>query len=334
MVACPRLSSMPSISSLPPIMVCGVGGRLVLLGKQPAHLISSGFNQCEKQTSNTVRTTQSVCLYEGSDNVPSSYGSTCDIISVEAGMGVFVIPFGQSHVYGDGSASEGSFHLSGSPSVSCHTEKAQLYIDMFQKYSELCRRNSTRECIITFKAVVEVGRLDIGKQKLQTSDVADVFQAYFDLCSMNVRRRCSANLPQCSRALNFSSEEITDSNVFQRYTDLCATRATATLSPTLLITVVLSFQTPQKNGWKSAFVPNNRYHVTSLKQLAKKTYQSSCKGILKERAVALETIVVGYGSDNFMSQGNNKDEVVNAPTIESSGIGFSSPIDDNNIMRR
>nr|GEX50571.1 hypothetical protein [Tanacetum cinerariifolium] len=77
------------------------------------------------------------------------------------------------------------------------------------------------------------GRLDIGKQKLQTSDVADVFQAYSDLCSSNVQRRCSANLPQCSRALNFSSEEITDSDVFQRYTDLCATRPTATLSPTI-----------------------------------------------------------------------------------------------------
>nr|GEZ55537.1 tetratricopeptide repeat protein 27 homolog [Tanacetum cinerariifolium] len=81
--------------------------------------------------------------------------------------------------------------------------------------------------------VVEVGRLDIRKQKLQTSDVADVFQAYSDVCSRNVRRHCSADLPQSSRALNFSSEEITDLDVFRRYTNLCATRATATFSPTV-----------------------------------------------------------------------------------------------------
>nr|GEW26117.1 histone deacetylase 14 [Tanacetum cinerariifolium] len=69
-----------------------------------------------------------------------SYGSTCDIISVEAGMGVFVIPFGQSHVYAGGSASEGAFHLSGSPS------DAQLYMDVFQKYSWCCGGNSRRGC--------------------------------------------------------------------------------------------------------------------------------------------------------------------------------------------
>nr|GEZ11606.1 hypothetical protein [Tanacetum cinerariifolium] len=192
-------------------------------GKQPAHLTSSGFNQCGKQTSNIVRTTRSVCLYKGSDNVPSSYGSTCDIIFVEFGMGVSVIPFGQSHVYDVDSASEGesfsfigfSFNeLSYRKSSTIYrrvSEDAQLYLDVTQKHSWCCKGNSRPGCSTRLE-----GCLDIRKRKLQTSDVADVFQAYSDLCSTNVRRRCSANFPQSSHALNFSLEEITDSDVFRR----------------------------------------------------------------------------------------------------------------------
>nr|GEX30160.1 hypothetical protein [Tanacetum cinerariifolium] len=190
-------------------------------------------------------TTQRVCLCEGFDNVQTNYGSACDIASVRAGIGASVVPFGQSPLYGSVSTSEGAFHLSDSISGSCHVEKALLYLQVFQTYYELCRRNPFRECVTAFRVICRVqdaqlyldvfhkyswfcignlqpgcnatfraGRMDFGKQKLKTNETANVFQAYSDLCSRNVRRRCSVGSPHSP-------------DVFHRYTDLCATRSSA-----------------------------------------------------------------------------------------------------------
>ncbi|GKF39286.1 hypothetical protein Tco_0119347, partial [Tanacetum coccineum] len=151
------------------------------------------------------------------DNALSGYAST----SVGVGMGVSVPPFGASHVYGSTSAFEGVFHLSGSPSLSCHSrnaqlyldvfekyyefyggnsrreyntafrvicrsQDAQLYLDVFQKYFECCEGKSRRECNTVFKGTTpstELGRVNSGKQKLQTDDANDVFKSYSALCS-------------------------------------------------------------------------------------------------------------------------------------------------------
>nr|GEW94907.1 hypothetical protein [Tanacetum cinerariifolium] len=86
-------------------------------------------------------------------------------------------------------------------SASRLSKDAQLYLDVFQKYSWCCGWNSWLGCSTRLEA--------------------------------NVQRRCSADFPWSSRALTFFSEEITNSNVFWRYTDLCATRAMATFSSTV-----------------------------------------------------------------------------------------------------
>ncbi|GKD92980.1 hypothetical protein Tco_1372817, partial [Tanacetum coccineum] len=56
--------------------------------------------------------------------------------------------------------------------------------------------------------------------------------------------------------------------------------------------------------------------------------------IQKEISAASKTVVVGNGSDDFMSQGYNKEKMVNAQAIESSEGRFNSSLDDNNIVRR
>nr|GEV97956.1 hypothetical protein [Tanacetum cinerariifolium] len=72
-------------------------------------------------------------------------------------------------------------------------------------------------------------RENSGKWKVKT-DVVDVFQAYFGLCAQNVRPRHSVDLPQTTTAAEFLNEEIPDSEVLRKYTDLCATSVTTTRS--------------------------------------------------------------------------------------------------------
>ncbi|GKF70881.1 hypothetical protein Tco_0203938, partial [Tanacetum coccineum] len=77
---------------------------------------------------------------------------------------------------------------------------------------------------------MQPSRENSGKWKVKTEDVVDVFQAYFVLCARNVRPRRLVDLPQTATAAEFRYEEIPDSEVFHKYTDLCATSVTTTCS--------------------------------------------------------------------------------------------------------
>ncbi|GJR01104.1 retrovirus-related pol polyprotein from transposon TNT 1-94 [Tanacetum coccineum] len=163
-----------------------------MMGKQPTPITNSGLNECEKQIPNIDPTTQRVCLCEGFDNVQTNYGSACDIASVRAGMGVSVVPFGQSPLYGSDSASEGAFHLSSSVLASCHVEKSLLYLQVFQTYSELCRMNPIRECVTAFKVICRVQDAQL---------YLDVFHKYSRFCGGNLQPGCSATFRGASARL-------------------------------------------------------------------------------------------------------------------------------------
>ncbi|GJT34506.1 hypothetical protein Tco_0924925 [Tanacetum coccineum] len=93
---------------------------------------------------------------------------------------------------------------------------AQLYLDVFQRYSRYSVGKQKVDCSATPRA----SGMGSGKWKSKTDEDTDVFQAYDVLCSRNVRRRCSVGSSQSS-------------NVFQRYTELCATRSSSTLHQTV-----------------------------------------------------------------------------------------------------
>ncbi|GJY97586.1 hypothetical protein Tco_0514496 [Tanacetum coccineum] len=128
-------------------------------GKQP--------NKLAIKTSNNFPETQNGAICEPFDNVLIDHGSACDIPSVEAGMGVSVVPFEHPHVYRGCSASEGMCHLSGSPyateelpSSSCHSQRARLYLDVFQKYSEFYGGTFGRQCSTSLKGIFGIIRCE------------------------------------------------------------------------------------------------------------------------------------------------------------------------------
>ncbi|GJX36655.1 hypothetical protein Tco_0248212 [Tanacetum coccineum] len=103
---------------------------LSMKGKQP--------NKLAIKMSNNFPETQNGTICEPFDNVLIDHGSAYDIPSIEAGIGVSVVPFEHLHIYHGCSTSEGMCHLSGSPyateelpSSSCHSQRAHLYLDVF-----------------------------------------------------------------------------------------------------------------------------------------------------------------------------------------------------------
>nr|GEX01184.1 hypothetical protein [Tanacetum cinerariifolium] len=53
-----------------------------------------------------------------------------------------------------------------------------------------------------------------------------IFQAYSQFCTRNVRPRSLSDLPQAAGVNNFGAKQNSDSDVFQRYAELCAWNAT------------------------------------------------------------------------------------------------------------
>ncbi|GJW05746.1 hypothetical protein Tco_1568169, partial [Tanacetum coccineum] len=123
---------------------------------------------------------------------------------------------GQSDLHPSVMASQGGFHLSGPLSAISNVEKSQLYLHVFKRYSRYSIGKQKVDCSATPRA----SGMGSGKWKSKTDEDTDVFQAYDVLCSRNVRRRCSVGSSQSS-------------NVFQRYTELCATRSSSTLHQTV-----------------------------------------------------------------------------------------------------
>ncbi|GKE05753.1 hypothetical protein Tco_1397771, partial [Tanacetum coccineum] len=112
------------------------------------------------------------------------------------------------------------------PSSSCGTQNAQLYLDVFQKYSQFCTGSTRRQCTTTFEgrtSYVKINPTNFGKQKWKTKNVDNVFQAYSGLYAQNVRPRCLVDLPHTTSDAEFCSKETTHSQVFGNYADLCAT---------------------------------------------------------------------------------------------------------------
>ncbi|GKC53905.1 hypothetical protein Tco_1076650 [Tanacetum coccineum] len=155
------------------------------------------------------------------------------------------------------------FPLPGSPSVSCHTRNAQLYLDVFGMYSHFyegnlrqesstafrvicpgqdpqlyldvfkmyfkcCGGTSCTESTRTFKGTMLVAgscHTNAGKRKLQTTDVNDPFRSYSSLCSSNAGKRRMVDSPWTMPVSLFHFAGRSHSEVFQKYMDLCATGA-------------------------------------------------------------------------------------------------------------
>nr|GEV69147.1 hypothetical protein [Tanacetum cinerariifolium] len=93
---------------------------------------------------------------------------------------------------------KGMRHLSGSPyatqelpSASYQSQRALIYLDVFQKYSKFGGGTFGRQCSTSFKETTSAGQIDGAtsvKQKAQTQDVDNAFKAYSVLCARNVSR--------------------------------------------------------------------------------------------------------------------------------------------------
>nr|GEX67004.1 DNA helicase [Tanacetum cinerariifolium] len=115
-------------------------------------------------------------------------------------------------------------HASVSLSAIPNLETSRLYLHVFEKYSEICKRDAARNSVKAFRdSFLVISRaqdaqlyLDVYKRKSVTGGPIDVFEAYDVLCSRNVRRRHSVGSSHSSDA-------------FQRYDELCATRSLSAL---------------------------------------------------------------------------------------------------------
>nr|GEZ50235.1 hypothetical protein [Tanacetum cinerariifolium]GEZ51041.1 hypothetical protein [Tanacetum cinerariifolium] len=138
-----------------------------------------------------------------------------------------IVPFEDPHTYGGNSASQGMSHLSGSPYathelplVSYGSQNAQLYLDVFQKYSRFYRGSSRRQWSTTFKGMSHLSGSPYASHELLTMIMQHNFQC----------RRRLVDLPQTTTVADFCSEETTNSELFWKYTKLCATSVTTTCS--------------------------------------------------------------------------------------------------------
>ncbi|GKC15088.1 hypothetical protein Tco_1011870 [Tanacetum coccineum] len=122
----------------------------------------------------------------------------------------------------------------GLPSVSSGSQNTWLYLDVFQKYSQVCGRSSRREYNTPFEETMPAGQMirEISlKRKATKNDADDVFEAYYALCARNVRQRRPVDLPRTTMSADFRSEETINCEVFRKHTDLC----TYSISPPVSI---------------------------------------------------------------------------------------------------
>nr|GEX49078.1 DNA helicase [Tanacetum cinerariifolium] len=85
--------------------------------------INGNFNEFKKQTGNTLNRVETFETFDALDNVMSGYGPGYDVPSV------------------------------GPPSASYYSQITGLYLDVFQKCSEFCGVKSQRQCSTTFRVI-------------------------------------------------------------------------------------------------------------------------------------------------------------------------------------
>ncbi|GKB85408.1 hypothetical protein Tco_0957680, partial [Tanacetum coccineum] len=172
--------------------------------------MNSGFNEFQKQTGSILNHVETFATFDALDNVLSGYGPGCDVPSV------------------------------GTPSASCSSRITGLYLDVFLKYSDFCGVKSQRECSTAFRVINHtkdaqlyldvyrkysrvygkvpcvqqgtglrgsspfVGGVGEGldKRQLQPSGHSDVFEAYLALCSSGAGSRRSRSLSQITTVFN------------------------------------------------------------------------------------------------------------------------------------
>ncbi|GJY66274.1 DNA helicase [Tanacetum coccineum] len=185
-------------------------------GKKTNEFTNTGLTQLEKQPPDILTHTQAPGTLEALDNVRIPYASGCNVPSIGAPTGVFVLPFGGV------SASEEMLNLLGNLQrertttfrVVCRIEDAKLYSDVYQKYRQGCKEVS-REGPSTISngtpSAADVMRVDCESQNLKSTDAADVFQAYSALCLRGIGGRRSVNV--CQTTTVSSSNFIYDNGI-------------------------------------------------------------------------------------------------------------------------
>ncbi|GKD31897.1 hypothetical protein Tco_1242675, partial [Tanacetum coccineum] len=159
---------------------------------------------------NILNRVETFTTFDALDNVSSGYSPRCDVPSV------------------------------GTPFASCYKRITRLYLDVFQKCSEFCGVKSQRECNTTFRVInrtedaqlyLDVYRKysrvsgkvpcvqqgtglrgssafvggvgnSLDKRKLQPSGHSDVFEAYLALCLSGAGSRRSRSLSQITPVFN------------------------------------------------------------------------------------------------------------------------------------
>ncbi|GJT12218.1 DNA helicase, partial [Tanacetum coccineum] len=121
------------------------------MGKKKFHLRDSLLNQCEKQIPNIVPTTQNSFIREGFHNGSAKYDALCNVRS------------GQSDLHPSVMASQGILRFVEeiqTEIVLKLSEDAQLYLDVFQRYSRYSVGKQKVHC-----SASSIGGIGSGKQK-------------------------------------------------------------------------------------------------------------------------------------------------------------------------
>ncbi|GJR09168.1 hypothetical protein Tco_0791820 [Tanacetum coccineum] len=168
---------------------------------QPSEFTNGGFNEFQKQTGNILNHVETFATFDALDNVSSGYGHGYDVPSI------------------------------GTPLACCSSRITGLYLDDFRKCSEFCGVKLQLECTITFRVINRaqdaqlyldvyqkysrvsgkvlcssffIGGVGDGldKRRLQPSGHSDVFEAYLALCSSGAGSRCSRSLSQITTIFN------------------------------------------------------------------------------------------------------------------------------------
>ncbi|GJX63681.1 hypothetical protein Tco_0296581 [Tanacetum coccineum] len=185
-------------------------------GKQSNEVISSEFSKWGKQTLYNFYKPQNLGTREPFDNALSG----CTFTFVGVGVG--------PDVYGGTSALQGVFSLSASSSLSsydpndqlgllcllvaafhfrllhfllviCRAQDAELYLDVFNKYSQCCGGTSRHVSSRTFTDPMSVATLihtNARKQKFHTDGAGDPFRSYSSLCLANAGKRRVVDSPR------------------------------------------------------------------------------------------------------------------------------------------
>ncbi|GJR68314.1 DNA helicase [Tanacetum coccineum] len=169
-------------------------------GNQPNEFTNGDFNEFKKETRNILNHVETFATFDSLDNVLSGYGPGCNVPSVGTPLascssritGLYLDVFQKCSEF----CGVKSLCLLVCFSVINRTEDAQLYLDVYRKYS---RVSGKVPCSSTFVGGVGDG---LDKRKLQQSGRYDVFEAYLALCSSGAGSRHSRSLSHIPTIFN------------------------------------------------------------------------------------------------------------------------------------